>query len=85
MAFIVALIENERNKLNKIVKRNLRDLLNPFDMAENLFIRQYRFPQNIAFKLIDTIRPYARDLGDIPLEIQVLSVLNFCASGSYQM
>lgn len=85
MAFIVALIERDRKRLNRIVKQNLRDTLNPFEIAENLFIKQYRFPQNIAFRLIDTIRPFARNLGEIPLEIQVLSVLNFCASGSYQV
>lgn len=85
MAFIVALIERDRKRLNRIVKQNLRDTINPFEIAESLFIKQYRFPQNIAFRLIDAIRPYARNLGDIPLEIQVVSVLNFCASGSYQV
>lgn len=74
MAFIVALIENERNKLNRIIKKNLRDTINPFEISENLFIKQYRFPQQIAFRLIDAIRPFARNLGDVPLEIQVLSV-----------
>lgn len=85
MAFIVAIIERERNKLNRVIKKNLRDSLNPFDMSENLFIKQYRFPQKLAFRLIDTIRPFAENLGEIPLELQVLSVLNFCASGSYQL
>lgn len=87
MAFIVALIERERerNRLNRVIKRNLRDTINPFEISENLFIKQYRFPPTIALRLIDTIRPFAGDLGDISLEIQLLSVLNFCASGSYQM
>lgn len=85
MALILALIELERTRLNRIIKRNLRDTINPFELSEKLFIKQYRFPQNIAFRLIDEIRPFVDNVGDVPLEIQVLAVLNFCASGSYQM
>lgn len=85
MAFILALIERERTKLNRVIKRNLRDTINPFEISENLFIKQYRFPQNLAFRLIDEIRPFVANVGDVPLEIQILSVLNFCASGSYQV
>lgn len=85
MAFIVAIIERERNRLNRSIKKNLRDSINPFEISEKVFIKQYRFPQKLAFRLIDTIRPFARNLGEIPLELQVLSVLNFCGSGSYQL
>lgn len=49
------------------------------------FIKQYRLPQTIAFRLIDVIRPFIDDIGEVPLYIQILSVLNFYASGSYQM
>lgn len=49
------------------------------------FVKQYRMTQRIAFELIDEIRPFADPLGTIPIEIQVLSVLNFFASGSYQL
>lgn len=85
MAFVVAIIERERTKINRIIKKTLRDTINLFEISESLFIKQYRFPQILAFRLIDAIRPFVRNFGDISLEIQVLSVLNFCASGSYQM
>lgn len=49
------------------------------------FISQYRLPQALALQLIDEIRPFAENNGDIPLEIQILVVLNFFASGSYQL
>lgn len=49
------------------------------------FIRQYRLPQHLSFEFIDEIRLFANDLGQVPLEIQVLCVLNFLALGSYQM
>lgn len=84
MAFIVAIIERDRNRLNRIIKRNLRDTINPFDIAEKTFIRQYRFPQTIVHRLIDEIRPFVHNAGEVPIEIQILSVLNFMASGSYQ-
>lgn len=48
------------------------------------FIRTYRLPQPIALLLIGEIQPFAQNIGEIPLEIQILSVLNFYATGSYQ-
>lgn len=85
MAFIVAAIERERIRQNRILKKTLRDTINPIDISEKLFMKQYRLPQKIAFRLIDEIRPFAGNFGEITLEIQVLSLLNFCASGSYQL
>lgn len=49
------------------------------------FIRNYRLPQRLARNLIEEIRPIAGNIGEIPLEFQLLSVLNFYASGSYQL
>lgn len=51
------------------------------------FQRQYRLTKEWTFELIEEIRPFTNvdRLGEIPLEIQVLCVLNFLASGSYQM
>lgn len=42
-------------------------------------------PQRLVFNLIEQIRPFANPTGEIVLEIQILSVLNFLASGSYQV
>lgn len=59
----------ERTRLNREIKRNLRDTSNP--LYQKMFIKQYRFRQTIAFRLIDEIRPFVANIGDIPLEIQV--------------
>lgn len=40
--------------------------------------------QALARRLVEDIRPFAGNVGDVPLETQILSVLNFYASGSYQ-
>lgn len=42
-------------------------------------------PQQLVFEFINMIEPFAGPVGAIPLEIQVLSVLNFLAGGSYQV
>lgn len=85
MAFVVPFVNQQRSRLNRIIKRNLRDTLNPFDLPERSFIALYRMPQRLVFDLVDEIRPFAVNIGTIPIEIQILSVLNFLASGSYQM
>lgn len=85
MAFIVPFIELQRHQTNRIVKKTLRDTLNPFELAETTFIAQYRLPQRLVFELIDEIRGFVDNIGLVPLEIQILSVLNFLASGSYQL
>ena len=36
-------------------------------------------------QLIEEIRPFAQNIGLVPLHLQVLSVLNFYATGGYQM
>lgn len=41
-------------------------------------------PQHLFFQLVNEIRPFARNTGEIPLEIQILPVMDFLASGSYQ-
>lgn len=85
MALIIAIINQERRRTNRIVKKQLRDTMNPFELSENSFIGLYRMPQRFVFDLIDEIRPFVDNVGAVPVEIQILSVLNFLASGSYQM
>lgn len=87
MALIAPIIirEIERIKYHRLIRENLRDTINPFEIPEKEFIALYRMPQYTAFHLIDEIRPFCGENGDIPLELQVLAVLNFLASGSYQM
>lgn len=87
MALIAPIIirEIERIKYHRLIRENLRDTLNPFEIPQRDFVALYRMPQCLAFKLIDEIRPFSFETGDIPLEIQVLAVLNVLASGSYQM
>lgn len=51
----------------------------------NSFIKQYRLPQILAQRLIQEIRPFVLNDGQIPLHLQVLTTLNFYASGSYQL
>lgn len=54
--------------------------------SKNLrFCRAYRIPQNLVHLLIEEIRPFVRNRGLVPLHLQVLSVLNFYATGGYQM
>lgn len=36
MAFIVAIIERERSEKNRIIKRSLRDTIDPFSISERL-------------------------------------------------
>lgn len=50
----------------------------------NRFIRSYRLPPALALLFIDEIRPFVNNIGEVPFEIQILSVLNFYATGSYQ-
>lgn len=49
------------------------------------FCRSYRIPKLLVHKLIDEIRPFAHNIGLVPLHLQILSVLNFYATGGYQM
>lgn len=39
----------------------------------------------VVQQLIREIQPYVRQPGDVPILIQVLSMLNFFAKGEYQM
>lgn len=46
---------------------------------------RYRLPQILVHRLVEEIRPHSGELGQVPLHIQFLTVLNFYASGSYQV
>lgn len=42
-------------------------------------------PQRFVFDLVDEIRPFVDHIGYVPIQIQILSVFNFLATGSYQV
>ncbi|KAJ8676429.1 hypothetical protein QAD02_012216 [Eretmocerus hayati] len=69
--------------------RMMRDHSNPFTMVESKFVDLYRFPQALAMRLInlleDDLRPKRLCRKAIPVFLQVLIFLRFCAQGSYQL
>nr|XP_012217247.1 PREDICTED: uncharacterized protein LOC105669078 [Linepithema humile] len=84
--------ERERQRLaeihaSQIMRRRLRDMLDPFALPENEFMGMYRLTRNMTRILVETLEPYLsprrRALG-IPNELKVLCALNFYAQGSYQ-
>ncbi|XP_055319316.1 putative nuclease HARBI1 [Sitodiplosis mosellana] len=85
MAWIIPLEYSEDRNRMRIIRKYLRDVMNPFDLSENLFCRAYRIPKLLVHQLIEEIRPFAQNIGLVPLHLQVLSVLNFYATGGYQM
>uniref|UniRef100_A0A1B0DHJ9 Nuclease HARBI1 n=1 Tax=Phlebotomus papatasi TaxID=29031 RepID=A0A1B0DHJ9_PHLPP len=84
----LALIYYSRRRVLALQRRHLRDTLNPFEMSEERFMEMYRLPPLLAKKFIEEIEEYATDNYEderkIPLHLEVLSLLNFLASGSYQ-
>lgn len=45
----------------------------------------YRLPPRLAMQLINEIEPFVENIGDVPLHLQILVLLDFYASGSYQL
>ncbi|GAB0098321.1 Harbinger transposase-derived nuclease [Sergentomyia squamirostris] len=69
-------------------RRYLRDTHNPFHIPEWMFMYYYRLPPTLAMNFIAEIEEFIMDSPDlrrIPLHIQVLCVLSFLTSGSYQL
>ncbi|XP_055850483.1 putative nuclease HARBI1, partial [Episyrphus balteatus] len=72
----------------RIIRRNLRDNENPFEMiTEEHFIQIYRFPKHLCRVLIDEIIPFLESSSRIhalPAHTKVLCTLRFFAQGSFQ-
>ncbi|KYM97067.1 hypothetical protein ALC62_12258, partial [Cyphomyrmex costatus] len=71
----------------RIMRRRLRDMLDPFALPENQFIGLYRINRDMTRGLIDALEPHLplrRSPLAIPNELKVLCALNFYAQGSYQ-
>ncbi|XP_034245508.1 putative nuclease HARBI1 [Thrips palmi] len=80
--------ECQRQKYLLIIRRRrLRDESDPFDVTYAAFKKVCRLSQDLVFSVIDLIRPFMRRRSSplaAPLELKVLSVLSFYATGSYQ-
>ncbi|XP_034256143.1 putative nuclease HARBI1 [Thrips palmi] len=80
--------ERERQiHLLKMRRRNLRDTSDPFNVTYETFTKSYRLSQDLVFSLIELIQPFIARRNSplaVPLELKVLAVLSFYATGSYQ-
>lgn len=74
----------ERRQL-RLVKRQLRDESNPFNIGEEQFRKHYRMVQWVMMDLIERLIPFLpyHEHG-IPPHLQVLATVRFMAEGSYQ-
>jgi len=85
--------ERHRQKcIQKLHRRSLRDHSNPFDVTYESFVSSYRLLQDLAFSLIDIIRPFMRQTTSalaVPLELKVwkhqkyLNVVSLTSSRSH--
>ncbi|XP_032457240.1 putative nuclease HARBI1 [Nasonia vitripennis] len=90
--FVDIIINDARQLINRFVfnqmnllKRQLRDVSNPFIMPINIFMRYYRMPPHVVINLTNLLQH--RLVGErysIPLHLIVLSMLRFFAEGSFQ-
>ncbi|XP_032664673.1 uncharacterized protein LOC116841142 [Odontomachus brunneus] len=91
---MIALLRCERERqhiaeirASRIMRRRIRDMLDPFDLPENEFIGLYRLSRNMVRALIAALEPHLplrRKVIGIPNELKILCALNFYAQGSYQ-
>lgn len=69
----------------RIIRRHVRDVLNPFDIPGPYFKQMYRLDHQSTINLIHRIEPHYNALHSrIPLHLKVLCMLNFMATGSFQ-
>ena len=72
-------------KNQRILKQQLRDVSNPFEVDVEQFRKHYRMVQWVALDLIEKLIPFLPyNPQGIPPHLQVLSVLRFFAEGGYQ-
>ncbi|XP_034233028.1 putative nuclease HARBI1 [Thrips palmi] len=78
-----------RRQINGLIlrRRRIRDFGDPFDVTHEAFVGSYRLSQDLVRSLLDLIRPHVRQTTSplaVSLEIKVLCVLQFFATGCYQ-
>ncbi|XP_034250956.1 putative nuclease HARBI1 [Thrips palmi] len=78
-----------RRQINQLIllRRRIRDAHDPFDVTRETFIASYRLTQDLVRSLVVLIRPHIPRTTSplaVPLEIKILCVLHFYATGSYQ-
>ncbi|KYN16957.1 hypothetical protein ALC57_10780 [Trachymyrmex cornetzi] len=82
--------ERQRRRLaeiraSKIMRRTIRDMLDPFDLPETQFVGMYRLTRNMTRALIEELEPHLpikKSALAIPNELKILCALNFYAQGS---
>ncbi|OXU21848.1 hypothetical protein TSAR_009630, partial [Trichomalopsis sarcophagae] len=88
--FVNNIIEEEQDLINRfvyhqqrIMRRRLRDISNPFLMSERYFVRYYRMPPPFALHLVQLVEHgLIRGRGSVPPHLVVLSMLLFFAEDS---
>ncbi|KAL5236982.1 hypothetical protein ACI65C_004392 [Semiaphis heraclei] len=68
----------------RVERKVLRDTQNPYDLPINEFMNTFRVSPELAMDLTNIIRNSLKRSSGLPIEIQVLVVVNFYAKGSYQ-
>ncbi|KAJ8910318.1 hypothetical protein NQ315_012239 [Exocentrus adspersus] len=71
----------------RILQRHLRDVSNPFNLPEALFLKLYRVNKHLCQYLINTLIPHLNAptrITRIPVHLRILTVLHFLGHGSYQ-
>ncbi|KAK9686642.1 DDE superfamily endonuclease [Popillia japonica] len=82
---IGVLVEEDRDRnLARIIRRNLRDTMNPFEMSDMHFKQLFRLDKISLINLINNVGRVTDRLGSIPLHLKVLTTLHFTATGSFQ-
>lgn len=54
-------------------RRHIRDISNPFDVTQEIFVKSYRFHQDLFFRLVDIISPFMHETASanaLPLELK---------------
>lgn len=84
---IIETVEREEQNYPRILRRQLRDVEDPFGISDQHFIKLFRLPKHLTFQLIEELKEYiyeSRYSNGIPIHVKVLSALRFFATGSYQ-
>ncbi|CAL1681089.1 unnamed protein product [Lasius platythorax] len=86
-AWVVLIVADEERRKLQLIRKNLRDLSNPFSIQESQFRLLYRLSKDAVRELCVQLRPYIEQevrATAIPFELKILATLSFMASSSYQ-
>lgn len=83
---LLVLQERVRRIEERIDRRLLRDMQNPFELPPEVFIAHFRVSRELIMDIVNVLRPYLQRnrISGLSPEIQVLVTINFFANGSYQ-